>query len=385
MASVLTYNLQSTERLASTIAECQRMKIRVQLPCINTSDVHFRVVQPDAIQFGLAAIKGMGESLSEAICAERSRNGRYAHLVDFATRMGPKGIAKGAWEALAKAGALDELDSYHRRQYLEDGAQAPAIIKQLIGRSSANGNLRNQSHLFQAGTQQNVAPLSWTIQPPELSPYENAQKSQMEKEIIGAYLSTHPLDAFRDFLAQLDSMDALRDEANQSLNRTYRFGGMLADVQDKHTKRGTAYTSLKIDGLSTMHRFMLWSEDKKRLGHRLKPNALLCIEGRFQLINQRVRFRVQDIRPLIHQLRHHIRALVIHVRVEHIQTPWITQLEQILQRTPSGTTPLWLAIADHQHPESIQMECKKYPLEVDTKLMMELQDMTHSRLSFEWK
>ena len=195
MASVMTHNINNTKQITLFMDDCKNMGVDVLGPDVNESQYAFTVNQRGQIRFGLGAIKGIGEGPSEAIVESR-KSGRFKNVYDFFERTPSTQINKRVAESLVIAGAFDEVDSYHRGQYFDEDSSGRTNLERLIkyGHSFQDTKNEVENSLF-ADFAEEIR-----IEPPKINPcveWPNMHKLNKEKEIIGFYVSAHPLDEFK--------------------------------------------------------------------------------------------------------------------------------------------------------------------------------------------
>lgn len=195
MASVMTHNLNNTKQITMFMEDCKNMGVDVLGPDVNESQYEFAVNDKGQIRFGLGAIKGIGEGPSEAIVTAR-KNGKFKNIYDFFERIPPQQINKRVVESLIIAGAFDEIDTYHRAQYFDPDNAGKTNVERLLryGQSFQESKNEVENSLF-ADFAEEIR-----IEPPKILPapeWQNMHKLNKEKEIIGFYLSAHPLDEFK--------------------------------------------------------------------------------------------------------------------------------------------------------------------------------------------
>lgn len=195
MASVMSNNINNTAQITMFMEDCQAMGVDVLGPDINESQYKFSVNDRGQIRFGLGAIKGIGEGPSEAINQERM-NGKFKNIFDFFERIPSSQINKRVVESLVIAGAFDEVDHYHRAQYFEPDNAGKTNIEKLLkyGQNYQESKNQVENSLF-ADFAEEIQ-----IEPPKIAPaqeWQNMHKLNKEKEIIGFYLSAHPLDEYQ--------------------------------------------------------------------------------------------------------------------------------------------------------------------------------------------
>jgi len=195
MASVMSNNINNTAQITMFMEDCKSMGVDVLGPDVNESQYKFSVNEKGQIRFGLGAIKGIGEGPSEAIDQERQK-GKFKDVFDFFERVSSSQVNKRVVEGLVMAGAFDELDTYHRAQYLEPDSSGRTTIEKLLryGQNYNESKFSVENSLF-ADMMEEVQIERFKIEPqPEWS---NMYKLNKEKETIGFYLSAHPIDEFK--------------------------------------------------------------------------------------------------------------------------------------------------------------------------------------------
>ncbi|MFM7327430.1 MAG: DNA polymerase III subunit alpha, partial [Bacteroidota bacterium] len=195
MAAVLTHSQSNLENVTYFSEECRRMGIAVLGPHINESGVFFEVNDSGEIRFGLGAVKGAGDNAVEAMIQEREARGTYKDIFDFSKRMASRPVNKKTFEALALSGSFDCFTDYHRRQYIAAKEGDINLIEKAIrfAAKSLQEEMSSQTSLFGGG---GGTPMPQPKVDP-LEPFSEIEKLNFEKEVVGIYLSGHPLDRFR--------------------------------------------------------------------------------------------------------------------------------------------------------------------------------------------
>jgi DNA polymerase-3 subunit alpha len=231
MTAILQAEFGDTDKVASIVYECGRMNISVLPPDVNESFRNFAMVsehgEPGRIRFGLNAIKGLGEHISNVVYKERKQNGKYKNLEDFLERVKDKDLNKKSIEALSKAGAMDCFGF--------DRGVLIANIESLLffAREHREKEAKNQNSLF-LGTQ---IDLDSKVPIKEASPVSEEQKLEWEKSLLGIYLSSHPFKYFQKILHErIDTVSSLED---YSRDATIVVGGVIEKAKKKITKKGS--------------------------------------------------------------------------------------------------------------------------------------------------
>ncbi len=269
MAALLAVYRDKEDRVVSCIEECRRMKIAVLSPDVNSSDLDFSIDPTGAIRFGLAAIKGVGENIAKSAISERSENGPFTHLFEFAERLKPSGINRSVIEALIRAGALDSVDR-NRRKLLDvvDGAMAFA--------DAANRNrLAGQDSLF--GGESDDAPQYPSL--PDMEPYGRSELLAMEKEVMGIYVSDHPLRGYERAI-QLSATHTCASVAELEEGTTVRMAGVIAGLRTAISKQsGKRWATLILEDFTGQVTLTAFAATYERLGERLVRDTVVKVSG----------------------------------------------------------------------------------------------------------
>ncbi|MFW6019866.1 MAG: DNA polymerase III subunit alpha, partial [Bacteroidales bacterium] len=261
MAAVLTHNINDIKKVTFFIEECQHMDIPVLGPDINESLDYFTVNDKGEIRFGMIAIKGVGEAAVEAIIQERNNNGVYKDIVDLVKRVNLQSVNRKSLESLAIAGAFDNFEGTHRAQYLyrehpDDTTFMDKLVKH--GQSYQRSLHTTQQSLFGDASDIEVA----DPELPKCEPMSKIQQLQAEKELIGFYISGHPLDEFKLEIDNLTnvSIDFLNNNLENYKNREVVFAGMVTDAVKKITKKGKDFGIMTLEDYTGSIKLMLFSE-----------------------------------------------------------------------------------------------------------------------------
>ena len=240
--------------------ECRNLGIKVLGPHVNESGIFFKVNKEGQIRFGLGAIKGTGESAVSEIISERDENGPYKDIFDFANRVNLRAVNKKTFEALAMSGAYDCFENIHRRQYLHTDDGEPSLIEKAIKYANKLQIEKESAQASLFGGDSGIA-----VPAPRISPVEPFGKIEMlniEKEVVGLYISGHPLDQYKfeieylcnTSLKQLKELEAMGQRSNVNV------GGIVTSVSHRTTKNGKPYGVVVLEDYEDSMEFFLFSE-----------------------------------------------------------------------------------------------------------------------------
>jgi DNA polymerase III subunit alpha len=269
-------NFKKKDSLVEHLEDCRRMDIAVVPPDVNRCDADFTVAEGQ-IRFGLAAIKGCGATAAEAIRAEREANGPFRSLFDFCERIDPAVANRGAIESLVKAGAFDSVGG--RRAQLMAG-----VDRALQSGAAALADRRSgQRGLFDdAEVSDNVAAPETNL--PDVPEWGQREMLALEKEVLGFYLTSHPLAAHAETLRTYCS-HTTTEAAALGHRSEVLLGGMLAALKFSHTKNprqgstNTKYVMFDLEDTAGIMRSIVWPEDFANFGHLIEADAIVALRG----------------------------------------------------------------------------------------------------------
>jgi len=363
-------NFKSKDALVEHLEDCERMNIAVVPPSVNTSDVDF-AVQEGKILFGLSAIKGCGGAAAEAIVSARKAGGPFKDLFDFCERVDSSGSSKGVVETLVKAGAFDCFGA-RRAQLLAVGERAIQA-----GQSLAADRKSGQKSLF-GGFEEEVAaaPVSALPDVPELPTKELAQG---EKEVLGFYLSSHPLDEHRRTLRTYCS-HTTADSPRLAERTEVILGGMMAAIKMSHTKNPkpgapSKYAMFDLEDVDGIIRCILWPDGFADMGHLVQPDAILIVRG---VIDKRggeeANLIVNELIPLSELDSRYTTGIVVRLDEKEHGLDCLDRLREVL-RTYPGNHELQLRIV-LEDGSQVKMKTHRKPgVEICTELRTRLDDM----------
>jgi DNA polymerase-3 subunit alpha len=355
MAAVLTHSQSNLDKVTFFIEECRNMGIKVLGPHVNESGTHFAVNSQGEIRFGLGAIKGAGEAAVEAIIQEREARGLFEDIFDFAKRVNQRAVNKKTFECLALSGAFDCFPGIHRRQYVFSNNGEPSLIEKSIkyAGKSQQEELSAQVSLFGASTGTAMPkPRVETVEP-----FSELEKLNLEKEVIGIYISGHPLDNFRfEISAFCNSMCGHLTDLEKIENQEKKVCGIVTAVEHRMTKSGRPYGKFTLEDYSGSFTFTLFGEQYQKYKNFMSQGWFLFVEGVVQRNtwgNMSLEFQIRNIESLHDLAAKRVKGIALKLPLHAITPELIKSLEETAKKHP-GTTSLQLLIHDEQ--EAIQTE-----------------------------
>jgi len=283
MAAVLSRNITDIKKIGFFMDECRRMGISVLGPCVNESKLKFTVNKKGDIRFGLGAIKGVGEAAVENMIEEREKHGTYLDIYDFVERNNLSSINKKTMEGLAISGAFDSLGEIHRRQFIEveeeNGNGELSFIEKLVkyGNKFQYEKTTPQQNLFGEMSQETLQ----RPEPPYIDEWHLLDKINREKELIGMYLTAHPLDRFK---TEIDSFcnTTLHDlgDLKSLFGRDFTFVGIVKTVRDAVDQwRNKPYLMAVMEDYTESYNLRIRGEDYVKFKQFFNPEIILMIRA----------------------------------------------------------------------------------------------------------
>ena len=291
MAANLTRCKDDPKKVEVLMTECKQMGINVLPPDINESELNFHVMPSGDIRYGLGAIKGVGEGAVNNIVSERKANGLYKDIFDVLERVNLQSVNKKTFESLAFAGAFDCFADTHREQYFvqnDDGSFA--FCDELIryAQKYQQGSMAHEMSLFGGFEQIEIA----KPQLPNPMPWPSRYKLEREKELVGNYLSRHPLDDYKLYYNEVCNVTAEEINSDDKINaytqkgKVLKIGGIIVDAIERTSQSGKNYGKITIEDYSGKFDIMLFGKDLTDYRKYMTVNNHIIAVGRIVERNQ---------------------------------------------------------------------------------------------------
>jgi DNA polymerase-3 subunit alpha len=283
MAALLTADAGDTEQIAILVAECERMKIVVLPPDVNESGTTFTVVADDSIRFGLSSIKNFGDGVSEAIHAEKNAHGPYASLTDFLSRVGSRNLNRKSLESLVKCGALDRFGT--RGELLAN------IEKLLTFHRDATAEAPQDS-LFGS-----ALAASATLALAPVADVSTTEKLEWEKELLGIYVSGHPLDAHEAKLGKATvTIGGLKENPQQG--QAVILPALIEEVKTMLTKSGDKMSFVKLADKTASIESVIFPKLFKEHTALIAPGACILVKAKVSIRNGETTLAIENLKAL---------------------------------------------------------------------------------------
>jgi DNA polymerase-3 subunit alpha len=375
MAAVLSRNINDIKKITTFMDETRRMGMDVLGPDANESNVKFTVNKDGNVRFGLGAIKGVGESAVLQLIEEREKNGLYKDIYDLVERVNLNALNKKNLEAMAVAGAFDCFQGIIRAQYFSLDTKGSSFIESLIryGNNAKMVKTSSQQSLFgESGGFDMIRP-----EPAPCPDWPKLEKLNREKEVIGIYLSSHPLDDFKLEIstfatATLADLQNLRDY----LERDVVVAGMVTDTRNGIGKNGKPYGSFTLQDYSDSFRFMMFDKDFIEFSKYFTLGYYLLIKGRVQKRKYKedeLEFRIKTITLLSSVKDELIKTVTLKINPDNINAEMINELRELVHEN-KGETELKFLFTDTDDKISLPMFSRSYRVRLNNELISYLED-----------
>jgi DNA polymerase-3 subunit alpha len=375
MASVLSNNMNDIKSITFFMGECKRMKLDVLGPDINESYYKFAVNKDNAIRFGMGAIKGVGASAVNAIVSERKKNENYISIFDLSKRVDLRAANKKAFDSLAAAGAFDCFNSIHRAQYFNDIGDGITFIEKIIkhgGKFQANKNSAQVS-LFQNSSDVQISEL----QVPETKQWDTIEKLSREREVIGIYISGHPLD---DFKVEMESFCnanvSMFKSPKDFVGKELTIAGVITDLEHRVSRQGKGWASFTLEDYVDSFEFRIFGEDYLKYKHFLILNNFIHIKTKIVEgwknketgIVGEPRIQYKNFKLLQDVVKSFARKLSIQLNLDDIEEGRIDEIKKLLVKH-RGDHNLSFVVYDAKEKMKIDMQTTKHKINISQELL----------------
>lgn len=345
MAALLNH-AGSIDKISFLMEECKSMNIKVLGPDINESEKGFSVNNKGEIRIGFSGIKGVGEAAIHNIIEERKKNGVFKTIFDLVQRVNQRAVNKKSLENLALAGTFDAFEGMHRARFFFALPGDPMNNLEKIIRFG------NQ---YQAELNNNVATLfgdmhTDSLTPPSIpdcEPWSLIEILEKEREVVGLFLSGHPLDNFKFemkhyHVAPINEVVEYKEtlELSKGESKKLRFAGLVNTAEHRVSKKGTRYGRFVIEDYSGNFEFSLFTETYARFSHLLEKGMMVCICGHFRkrFENAEYQFQVEEVSLLESLMKAHTKGLKINMMAEDVSDDVIDFLAAYCKKNPGNAT-----------------------------------------------
>ncbi|WP_281637073.1 DNA polymerase III subunit alpha [Flavobacterium marginilacus] len=344
MAAVLSNNMNDIKQVSFFMEECKRMGLQVLGPCVNESYYKFTVNDDYAVRFGMGAIKGVGSG-AVATIVENRKDGKYKSIFDLAKRIDLRAANKKAIENLALAGGFDSFEGTTRAQYFHDDGDGITFYEKAMRYGSKYQENENSSQVSLFGESSDVQIAEPVVPPCE--DWSTMEKLAKEKDVVGIYISGHPLDDYKFEMKYFCNakLEALKN-MEQYVGKNLTFGGIITNVQHRVAKNGKGWGTFVLEGYDESYEFKIFGEEYLKFRHFFIQNnftfmKVLIKEG---WVNQETgkkaepRMQFVLVQYLQDVLSTFAKKLILLLNIKDIEAEFVHKLNHLFQEYKGDNT-----------------------------------------------
>ena len=380
MAGNMSRCLNDITKITKLMSECQAMGIPCLGPDVNESEQKFSANKKGEVRFGLSAIKGMGEAAATNIIAERHKNGQYKDIFDFVQRVNLSAVNRKAMESLALSGGFDSF-GIRREQYFAQNAKGDTFVETLLryGQVYQSEQSSMQNSLFgdMGGVEIQTPPV------PECEQWSTMELLKRERELVGIYLSAHPLDDYAVVLKHMCNLNCTQigremDKKALASIEELTFGGIVTSVSQRWTKTNKPFGIVTIEDFEGQGELALFGEEWTKWQSMLQEEyhvyiTAQCVQ-RFRNNPDAYDMVIKKIEFLSDVKEKSIEKFTVYMEASMFNDAQLTDLETTL-KSSDGKVPLYINIHDAKNNTNIQLYSRNIMVDVNKKLLTSLDEM----------
>lgn len=387
MAGNMSRCLNDITKITKLMSECQAMNIPCLGPDVNESEQKFSANKKGEVRFGLSAIKGMGEAAATNIIAERHKNGQYKDIFDFVQRVNLSAVNRKAMESLALSGGFDSF-GIRREQYFATNAKGDTFVETLLryGQVYQSEQSSMQNSLFgdMGGVEIQTPPV------PDCEAWSTMELLKRERELVGIYLSAHPLDDYAVVLNHMCNLHCPQigremDKKAFASIEELTFGGIVTSVSQRWTKNNKPFGIVTIEDFEGQGELALFGEDWTKWQSMLQEEYHIYITAqcvqRFRNNPDAYDMVIKKIEFLSDVKEKSIEKFTVYMDSTMFNDAQLTDLETTLKNS-TGNVPLYINIHDAKNNTNIQLYSRNITVDVNKKLLTSLDEMAEQGVRY---
>ena len=387
MAGNMSRCLNDITKITKLMSECQAMNIPCLGPDVNDSEQKFSANKKGEVRFGLSAIKGMGEAAATNIIAERHKNGQYKDIFDFVQRVNLSAVNRKAMESLALSGGFDSF-GIRREQYFASNAKGDTFVETLLryGQVYQSEQSSMQNSLFgdMGGVEIQTPPV------PDCEAWSTMELLKRERELVGIYLSAHPLDDYAVVLNHMCNLHCPQigremDKKAFASIEELTFGGIVTSVSQRWTKNNKPFGIVTIEDFEGQGELALFGEDWTKWQSMLQEEYHIYITAqcvqRFRNNPDAYDMVIKKIEFLSDVKEKSIEKFTVYMDATMFNDAQLTDLETTLKNS-TGNVPLYINIHDAKNNTNVQLYSRNITVDVNKKLLTSLDEMAEQGVRY---
>ena len=379
MAAVLSNNMNDIKQVTFFMEECKRMGIKVLGPDVNESFYKFNVNDENAIRFGMGAIKGVGKGAVETIIEHR-RDSPYESIFDLVKKVDLRAANKKAFENLALAGAFDSFEGTHRAQYFNPDGDGVIFLEKVIRFGSKFQESQNSAQTSLFG--ESIDQVYQELVIPPFEEWDNLSKLKKEREVVGIFISGHPLDDFKKEMQWFTSANLFQlKELRPLINKTINVAGIVNEIEHLESRNGKGWGRFTLEDYSDQFEFRIFGEEYLKFKHFINTNQFIRIKINIKegwrnhetgrLGDPRIQFI--NFEMLHDVLSKNSKKITLQVDIHQLESKSIKQLKREL-RGFKGDKPIFFDVIDPKKQIKLTMASRKQKVNISRELLSLLEE-----------
>jgi DNA polymerase-3 subunit alpha len=382
MAAVLTHSQNNIDKITFFLEECNRMGLVVKGPDVNESQVNFSVNKKGDVRYGLGALKGVGEAAVETLIAERNTKGPFTSVFDFMRRMNLRTINKKVMESMAFAGAFDCFDTpsvqggaraLHRATFFSPSDKYESFIEHLIKYAGAHQEnaVMSVNSLF-GNMVESVGIPEPVI--PKTEPWNLLTKLQREKDVVGIYISGHPLDDYKMEIQNFTTCSL--DRIDTFKNQKIKIAGFVTKADHRISQRGTGWGRFTVQDYSASLEITLFSNDYASFKHMFEEGNSLYITGTYRqrFNSDEFEFKIEKVELLESVAASLVESVTIQVPVELLNEKLLAEMDKLC-KARKGRHQLKVKLIDRTNQQALAFLSGARKVNADADFVMEMEKL----------
>lgn len=377
MASVLNHS-GNIDKITFFMEECKRMGIKVLGPDVNEGFGKFSVMPNGNIRFGMASIKGVGENVVAALVEERNKAGKYLSVFDLASRLDSKAINKKSIEGLALSGAFDSFENVHRAMFFSIDLDGSTLTEKMIkyGNQKNLGNDTSQASLF--GGEDSIEVSEPVL--PKVEPWTALEQLSREKEVVGFFISGHPLDPYKLIIEHRCNANCAQLKAGLEpfKNREITFGGIITGFENRTSKTGNAFGKLIIEDYQGSVELMLFGKDFVEYNKYMVQGLFVFVKAKVaERYNQpgSLEIKLSKIELLDEVKKNAFNLIKLKIKLAQLNEGLVYKLDTLIN-SHEGKSSIEFYLEDEEQHQNIKLFSKKNKIAIDNSFLNELDKFT---------
>lgn len=374
MAAVLTHAQNNIEKITFFLEECNRMGLNVKGPDVNESLVDFSVNKKGDIRYGLGAVKGVGVAAVESLILERDKNGPFVSIFDFMRRMNLRTVNKKVMESMVFAGAFDCFENLHRAVFFYSKDQSdPTFMEKLLryGAAFQEDKVMSVNSLF--GDMSDTVSIQEPVIP-KVEPWNLLTKLQREKDVVGIYISGHPLDEYKLEIQNFTTCGL--DRADQFRNQKVKLAGFVTKAEHRISQKGTGWGRFTIQDFTGSLEITLFSNDYAQFKSMFEEGNSLFLTGSFKprFNSDEVEFKIEKVELLESVAGNLVESVTLQVSIDMLDENMLNEIERIC-KVHKGRHHLKIRLLDNVNRHAVAFSSLARKVHADSDFITALEKL----------